>query len=83
MIPSVSHTDGTARVQTVARQDNPRFYRLLQEVERRSGVPVVINTSFNIRGEPIVCTPLDAVRCFQKTDIDFLIIGDFIVEKVV
>jgi carbamoyltransferase len=83
VIPSVIHVDGTARVQTVARDDNPRFYRLLQEVERRCGVPVVINTSFNIRGEPIVCSPRDAVRCFLKTDIDFLMIGDFIVEKAV
>ena len=83
VIPSVTHTDGTARVQTVAAEQNPRFYRLLQEVERRSGVPIVINTSFNIRGEPIVCTPRDAVRCFLKTDIDFLVIGDFIVEKTV
>lgn len=83
VIPSVTHIDGTARVQTVSANDNLRFYRLLQEVERRSGVPIVINTSFNIRGEPIVCTPRDAIRCFLKTDIDFLVIGDFIVEKIV
>jgi carbamoyltransferase len=83
VIPSVTHVDGTARVQTVSSENNLRFYRLLQELERRSGVPIVINTSFNIRGEPIVCTPLDAVRCFLKTDIDFLVIGDFIVEKEV
>lgn len=83
LIPSVTHVDGTARVQTVTLQDHPRFYRLIEELERRSGVPVVINTSFNIRGEPIVCSPRNAVRCFLKTDIDFLVIGDFIVEKVV
>jgi carbamoyltransferase len=83
VIPSVTHIDGTARVQTVSLDDNPRFYRLLQEVGRHSGVPIVINTSFNIRGEPIVCTPRDAIRCFMKTDIDYLVIGDFIAEKVV
>lgn len=83
VIPSVTHIDGTARVQTVSKDDNPRFHRLLQTVESHSGIPIVINTSFNIRGEPIVCTPLDAVRCFLKTDIDYLVIGDFIVEKIV
>jgi carbamoyltransferase len=81
-LPAVTHVDGTARVQTVSTNDNPRFYRLLQEVQRQSGIPVIINTSFNIRGEPIVCTPQDAVRCFLKTDIDFLIIGDFLVTKL-
>jgi carbamoyltransferase len=83
IIPSVTHIDGTARVQTVSAENNRRFYKLIQEIEHRCGVPIVINTSFNVRGEPIVCTPLDAVRCFLKTDIDFLVIGDFIVEKLV
>jgi carbamoyltransferase len=81
IIPSVTHVDGSARVQTVRHADNPRFYRLLQAVERRSGVPMVINTSFNIQGEPIVCSPQDAVNCFLKTDIDALVIGSFIVVK--
>jgi carbamoyltransferase len=81
MIPSVTHIDGSARVQTVSKNDNPRFYNLISEFERITDVPVVINTSFNIRGEPIVCTPEDAIKCFLKTDIDFLIIGNFIVEK--
>lgn len=80
-IPSVTHTDGTARLQTVSRDDNPRFHRLISEFEALSGIPVVINTSFNIRGEPIVCTPQDAINCFLKTDIDYLIINDFIVAK--
>lgn len=83
IIPSVTHVDGTARIQTVSLDNNKRFYKLIQEIERCSGVPIVINTSFNVRGEPIVCNPRDAVRCFLKTDIDFLVIGDFIVEKLV
>ena len=81
VIPAVTHVDGTARVQTVARDINPRFYSLIEEFRRLSGVPVVINTSFNIRGEPIVCTPSDALKCFYGTDIDFLVIGDFVVSK--
>lgn len=81
LIPSVTHADGTARVQTVSRAAAPRFHRLVSEVGARSGVPVVINTSFNIRGEPIVCTPQNAVTCFLTTDIDYLAIGDFIVSK--
>ncbi len=81
-LPSVTHTDGTARTQTVTAEDNPVFYDLLKQVEALSGVPIVINTSFNIRGEPIVCTPLDAVRCFLRTDIDCLVIGNYIAEKL-
>jgi carbamoyltransferase len=81
VIPSVTHVDGTARVQTVSKALNPRFYELIEAFAKRSGVPVVINTSFNIKGEPIVCTPDDAVKCFNGTDIDFLMIGDFIVRK--
>ncbi len=80
-IPAVTHVDGTARVQTVSRDDNPRFYRLIEEFAKLSQVPVVVNTSFNIRGEPIVCTPRDAVNCFLYTDIDFLVIGDYLVSK--
>lgn len=81
LIPSVTHVDGTARVQTVSGNQNPRFYRLIEEFERLSGIPVVINTSFNVRGEPIVCTPSDGFNCFMRTDIDFLLIGNYIVEK--
>lgn len=82
-IPSVVHVDGTARPQTVRRECNQRFYDLLKEFGRLSGHPVLINTSFNIQGEPIVCTPRDALRCFGGTGIDILVMGDFIVEKVV
>ncbi len=80
-IPAVTHVDNTARVQTVHPEDNPRFHRLIQAFKRRSGVPVVINTSFNIRGEPIVCTPQDAYNCFLGAGIDFLVIGNYLVEK--
>jgi carbamoyltransferase len=80
-LPSVTHVDGTARVQTVAAAQNPRFHRLIAEFGKLSGIPVVINTSFNIRGEPIVCTPADALKCFLGTDIDFLAIGNFLVAK--
>lgn len=81
VVPASTHVDGTSRVQTVSKEQNPLFYRLLKEFEVLSGVPVLINTSFNIKGEPIVCTPEDAINCFLRTDIDYLAIGDFLVEK--
>lgn len=80
-IPSVTHTDYSARVQTVSEEDNARFHKLIKAFERISGVPVVINTSFNIRGMPIVCSPADAYGCFLRTDIDFLFIDEFLVRK--
>lgn len=80
-IAAVTHVDGSARVQTVFRQDHPLFYRLLQAFEARVGCPVLINTSFNVRGEPIVCTPEDAVNCFRNTRMDILAIGSFLVQK--
>lgn len=81
VIPAVTHVDGTARAQTVSAERYPLFHRLISEVGRISGVPVVLNTSFNIKGEPIVCAPIDAVRCFLHTDIDYLAIGRFLVRK--
>ena len=80
-IPSACHTDRTARVQTVDARSNPRFHALLRAFERRTGVPVLINTSFNVRGEPIVCTPKDAVDAFYSTPLDALVIGSFVLEK--
>jgi carbamoyltransferase len=80
-IPSACHTDKTARVQTVEHHHNPRFHALLREFGRRTGVPVLVNTSFNVRGEPIVCTPRDAIEAFFSTPLDALAIGPFIVEK--
>jgi carbamoyltransferase len=80
-IPAIVHVDGTARVQTVREETNPMLYRLLKEFEALTGVPVLINTSFNIKGEPIVETPQDAVNCFLTTGVDHLVLHDTIVSK--
>jgi len=80
-IPAVTHIDYSARVQTVSRDDNPDYYDLITEFEKLTGCPVLVNTSFNVRGEPIVCTPDDAFRCFMRTHIDFLVLGPFILDK--
>lgn len=77
VVPAITHVDGTARVQTVSRRQNPRYYALIEEFERLTGVPMVLNTSFNIRGEPIVNTVHDALKCFFTTDMDALFVGDF------
>ncbi len=81
VIPAVTHVDGSARVQTIAREDNPLYYDLIAEFYNLTGVPVLINTSFNVRGEPIVCTPEDAYRCFMRTKMDDLVLGDFMMSK--
>jgi carbamoyltransferase len=80
-IPSACHTDRTARVQTVSARTNPRFHALLQAFKGLTGVPVLVNTSFNVRGEPIVCSPRAAIEAFHSTPLDALVIGSFIVEK--
>jgi carbamoyltransferase len=80
-IPAIVHVDGTARVQTVRREHNERLYLLLKEFEKLTGVPVLLNTSFNIRGEPIVETPADAVKCFLSTGIDYLALHDMLIAK--
>lgn len=80
-IPAVTHVDYSARVQTVNQTDNPEFYRLLDEFERLTGCPILVNTSFNVRGEPIVCTPEDAYRCFMSTDMDYLVLGNVVLAK--
>jgi len=80
-IPAVCHVDGTARVQTINRAQNPVYYDLLKAFQARTGVPVLINTSFNTRGEPIVCSPRDALECFWTSPLDALVIGSFLVEK--
>jgi carbamoyltransferase len=81
LVPSAVHVDGTVRPQTIKQGANPRFHSLVTEVGRRTGHPVVLNTSFNVRGEPIICSPLDAVRCFFSTGLDAMAIGDFLVTK--
>ncbi|WP_435008741.1 carbamoyltransferase family protein [Tundrisphaera lichenicola] len=83
LIPAVTHVDGTARVQSVSKAHNPRYYRLIEEFGRITGVPVVLNTSFNIRGEPIVHRPEQAVECFLKTGMDALFLGDYMLTKAV
>jgi carbamoyltransferase len=80
-IPAVTHVDYSARIQTVHAETNPRFHRLLREFEEKSGCAVLVNTSFNVRGEPIVCTPADAFRCFMGTEMDALAIGNFYLRK--
>jgi carbamoyltransferase len=80
-IPAVTHIDYSARVQTVEHDTNPDYYDLIKEFDRQTGCPVVVNTSFNVRGEPIVCTPEDAYRCFMRTHIDCLVLGPFLLEK--
>jgi carbamoyltransferase len=80
-IPAVTHVDYSARVQTVDRRTNPRYHALLSRFKERTGCPVVVNTSFNVRGEPIVCTPEDAFRCFMGTEIETLAVGNCFLRK--
>jgi carbamoyltransferase len=81
LIPAVRHVDGTARIQTINRQQHALYYDLLQAFQRRTDVPVLVNTSFNTRSEPIVCTPRDAIECFWTSPLDALVIGSFLLEK--
>jgi carbamoyltransferase len=80
-IPAVTHVDGSARVQTVDARTNPRYHALLCRFKALTDCPVLVNTSFNVRGEPIVCTPADAFRCFMGTELDDLVVGNAILSK--
>ena len=80
-IPAITHVDYSARVQSVHRKSNPRFHALLEQFKARTGCAVLVNTSFNVRGEPIVCTPEDAYRCFMRTEMDYLVVENFIMAK--
>lgn len=80
-IPSVTHIDYSARIQTVHEETNPRYYKLIKKFEEKTQCPVIVNTSFNVRGEPIVCTPEDSYRCFMRTEMDVLVIDDYILLK--
>ncbi len=80
-IPAVTHVDYSARIQTVHKETNPLYHELLEKFYNKYGCGVIVNTSFNVRGEPIVCTPEDAFRCFMRTDMDYLVIGNFIIDK--
>lgn len=83
LIPGVTHVDGTGRLQTVLKELNPKFHKLIAEFNHLTGIPVVLNTSFNVRGEPIVETPEDAIKCFLKTGIDELFIENFYITKTI
>jgi carbamoyltransferase len=80
-IPAVTHVDYSARVQTVKREDNPLYYDTINAFYKKTGCPVIINTSFNVRGEPLVCSPEDAFKCFMRTEMDYLITGCFLLDK--
>ena len=80
-IPAVTHVDYSARIQTVHKQTNPRYYKLIKKFKELTNCPILVNTSFNIRGEPIVCSIEDAFRCFMGTNLDILVIEDFILFK--
>jgi len=80
-IPAVTHVDYSARIQTVHADTNPKYHALITKFKELTGCPVVVNTSFNVRGEPIVCTPEDAFRCFMGTEIDWLVCGNAILRK--
>ncbi len=80
-IPAVTHVDYSARIQTVHKETNPKYYKLLSKFKEITGCPVLVNTSFNVRGEPIVCTVEDAFRCFMGTNLDLLVCENFILYK--
>ncbi len=80
-IPAVTHVDYSARIQTVHKETNPDYWELIKKFQELTGYPVIVNTSFNVRGEPIVCTPEDAYRCFMRTEMDYLVLGNFLLDK--
>jgi carbamoyltransferase len=81
LIPAVTHVDYSARIQTIKRPDHPLFYDMIEVFYRQTGCPVIINTSFNVRGEPLVCSPEDAFKCFMRTEMDYLMMGSFLLDK--
>ena len=80
-LPAITHIDYSARIQSVSRETNPRYWELIHEFKELTGYGVIVNTSFNVRGEPIVCTPDDAYRCFMRTEMDFLVVGNYLFDK--
>ena len=80
-LPAITHMDYSARIQSVRRDVNPRYWQLIREFKKLTGYGVIVNTSFNVRGEPIVCTPEDAYRCFMRTEMDCLVLGDYLLDK--
>jgi carbamoyltransferase len=80
-LPAITHVDGTGRLQTVFKEQSPRYYKLIERFGQATGVPVILNTSFNLKGEPIVNTPANAFNTFSKSEMDALVLGNFIVDK--
>jgi carbamoyltransferase len=80
-IPAVTHVDYSARIQTVHRETNPKYYALISKFNEKTSCSVIVNTSFNVRGEPIVCSPIDAFKCFMGTELDLLVVGNCILRK--
>jgi len=80
-IPAVTHVDYSARIQTVHKETNPKYYSLISTFKETTGCPVIVNTSFNVRGEPIVCSPTDAFKCFMGTELDVLVVGNYFLIK--
>jgi len=80
-IPAVTHVDYSARIQTVHKETNPRYHRLISKYEKITSLPILVNTSFNVRGEPIVCTPSDAFQCFMRTEMDYMALGNLLLKK--
>ena len=80
-VPAITHVDYSARIQSVNRTTNPRYHRVIEAFSERTGYGIIINTSFNVRGEPIVCTPEDAYRCFMRTEMDVLVLGNLVLDK--
>ena len=80
-VPAITHVDYSARIQSVNKDTNPRYHQLLTKFNEKHGCPVIVNTSFNVRGEPIVCTPEDAYLCFMRTEMDYLLMGNYLLDK--
>ena len=81
IVPAITHVDGTARIQTVTKELSPEFYCLIEKFHEKTGIPLLLNTSFNLRGEPIVCSPQDAINCFLRSAMDILVLDNYIIEK--
>ena len=81
MVPAITHVDYSARIQTVHNDTNPRYHTVISKFKEKTGCPLVVNTSFNVRGEPIICSPTDAFRCFMGTDMDVLSVGNYLLYK--
>ena len=80
-VPAITHIDYSARIQSVNVHDNPKYHKLIKAFEKKTGCPVIVNTSFNVRGEPIVESPMDAYKCFMRTEMDYLVMGDYLLDK--